>query len=469
MEKIFDGEQVIEEFEALTKDAKRVQTETLKKILEENCEAEYLKKWGVDGNTNPEAYSSFVPLVTHKDLEPYIQKIADGASYPVLTGIPITTLTLSSGTTQGKRKFVPFNDKLMETTMQVLRTSFAFRNSQIQGILIENGKSLSLIYGLKPIKTNGGLMATNATTYVYSSEQYKKMMKVIQTPSCSPDEVFFGPDFQQSLYCHLLCGLIFHEEIQVIFSSFAHHIVQSFRTFEAIWEELCTDLRTGVLSTRITDPSVRSAMSKILKPNPDLADKIHKKCSSLTEWYGIIPEIFPNIKYVYGIMTGSMEPYLKKLRHYAGGIWLQSADYGASEGWIGVNVNPLLPPELATFTVLPNIGYYEFLPLSQNTDPNSDPDLNNLASVKPISVGLTDVKVGEEYEVVVTNGAGLYRYQLGDVVKVTGFHNSTPELKFVCRRNLMPSINIDKNSERDLQLSVEAAAKLLAAEKTRAG
>lgn len=59
----------------------------------------------------------------------------------------------------------------------------------------------------------------------------------------------------------------------------------------------------------------------------------------------------------------------------------------------------------------------------------------------------------------------MYRYRLGDVVKVVGFHNLTPELQFVCRRNLMPTINIDKNTEKDLQLSVEAAAKLLASEK----
>lgn len=46
-------------------------------------------------------------------------------------------------------------------------------------------------------------------------------------------------------------------------------------------------------------------------------------------------------------------------------------------------------------------------------------------------------------------------------MKVMGFHNSTPELKFICRRNLVLNINIDKNTERDLQLSSEAAAKLL--------
>lgn len=60
---------------------------------------------------------------------------------------------------------------------------------------------------------------------------------------------------------------------------------------------------------------------------------------------------------------------------------------------------------------------------------------------------------------------GLYRYRLGDVVKIARFHNSTPELQFVCRRSLILSINIDKNTEKDMQLAVEEATKLLAAEK----
>ncbi|KAL4586132.1 hypothetical protein LXL04_010763 [Taraxacum kok-saghyz] len=451
MEKNVDSEKVIQEFESLTKDAKRVQIETLKKILTENGEAEYLKKWNLDGRFDPESYSSCVPVVTHKDLDPYIQKIADGASHPVLTGKPITTITLSSGTTQGKPKFVPYNDELTETTMQIYRTSFAFRNREFP---IGNGKALSFIFGSKQFTTKGGLLAGTATTNVYRSAQFKKTMQAMQTPSCSPDEIIFGPDFHQSLYCHLLCGLIFHEEIQIISSTFAHSIVHSFRSFELVWEELCSDIRTGLLSARITVPSVRTAMAKVLTSNPDLADKIYKKCRGLTNWNGLIPELFPNCKYIYGIMTGSMEPYLKKLRHYAGKVRLLSADYGSSEGWIGANVNPNLPPEMTTYAVLPNIGYFEFLPLRE---------VDLAGQTKP--VGLTDVQIGEEYEVVVTNFAGLYRYRLGDVVKVIGFHNATPELQFVCRRNLMLTINIDKNTEKDLQLAVEAAAKTLTAEK----
>lgn len=464
MEKEFDPEQVIKEFEDLTKNAKRVQTEILSKILNENCEAEYLKNCGLGGKTDPESYSSCVPLVTHKELEPLIQQIADGAPYPILTGKPITTITLSSGTTQGKRKFVPFNDELTETTMQIYRTSFAFRNREYP---IGNGKALSFIYGSKQFKTKGGLLAGTATTNVYRSEQFKKTMKAMQTPCCSPDEVIFGPDFQQSLYCHLLCGLIFRDEIQVISSTFAHSIVLSFRTFELVWEQLCSDIKTGTLSPQITCPTIRTAMAKILKPNPELAYTINEKCLGLTNWYGLIEELFPNVKYIYGIMTGSMEPYQKKLRHYAGGIPLLSADYGSSEGWIGANVNPTRTPEMATFAVLPNIGYFEFIPLKESNVASQDhaESGSELVLVEPRPVGLTDVEVGEEYEVVVTNFAGLYRYRLGDVVKVVGFHNSTPELQFVCRRNLMPTINIDKNTEKDLQLSVEAAAKLLASEK----
>ncbi|XVE73742.1 hypothetical protein DITRI_Ditri11bG0142900 [Diplodiscus trichospermus] len=399
-----DVDKVIQEFEAMTKDAENVQRETLKKILEENRCAEYLQNLGLNGRTDPESFKACVPLVTHQDLEPYIQRIADGASSPILTGKPITTISLSSGTTQGKPKFVPFNDELMETTLQIYRTSYAFRNREFP---FENGKALQFIYSSKQNKTKGGLIAGTATTNVFRNSQFKNVMKAMQSQCCSPDEVIFGPDFHQSLYCHLLCGLIFREEIQLVSSTFAHSIVFSFRTFEQVWEELCADIREGVLTSRITFPSVRSAMAKLLRPNPELADLIHKKCSGLSNWYGLIPELFPNVKYIYGIMTGSMEPYLKRLRHYAGDLPLLSADYGSSEGWIGANVNPSGPPESATYVLLPNIGYFEFIPLKEKVKEHVHGKVNDsFLSMEPKPVGLSEVQVGEEYEIIITTFAG---------------------------------------------------------------
>lgn len=97
MEKWFDPEAIIEEFESLTMDAGRVQRETLKKILEENGETEYLlSKCGLNGRSDPESFKACVPIVTHTDLQPYIQRIADGEGQhtPILTGKPITAISL---------------------------------------------------------------------------------------------------------------------------------------------------------------------------------------------------------------------------------------------------------------------------------------------------------------------------------------------------------------------------------------
>ncbi|KAL5203035.1 hypothetical protein ABZP36_013987 [Zizania latifolia] len=454
-------EETIDEFEMLTRDAGRVQQDTLKKILDMNANAEYLQHFGLGGRTDAESFKSCIPLCVHSDIDPYIQRIVDGDSSPVITGKPVTSLSLSSGTTHGKPKFIPFNDELLETTLQIFRTSYAFRNREYP---IGQGKALQFVYGSKQVVTKGGILATTATTNLYRSQRYKEGMKDIQSQCCSPDEVIFGPDFHQSLYCHLLCGLIYSEEVHSVFSTFAHSLVHAFQTFEEVWEDLCADIRDGVLSKKVTAPSIREAVSKILKPNPELADSIYKKCMALSNWYGIIPALWPNAKYVYGIMTGSMEPYLKKLRHYAGHLPLISADYGASEGWVGSNINPTVPPEQVTYAVLPHTGYFEFIPLEK---PIGD-ETGNSASIHYIEsdpVGLTEVEVGKIYEVVITNFAGLYRYRLGDVVKIARFHNSTPELQFICRRSLVLSINIDKNTEKDLQLAVEEASKLLEGEK----
>lgn len=94
MDAIFDPEKIIEEFEAMTKDAGRVQKETLRKILEQNGKTEYLQKWGLDGKTDPISFARCVPLVSHDDLEPYIRRIVEGDVSPILTRNPIKTISL---------------------------------------------------------------------------------------------------------------------------------------------------------------------------------------------------------------------------------------------------------------------------------------------------------------------------------------------------------------------------------------
>lgn len=84
----------IVEFETMTKDAVRVQKETLARILKENADAEYLLNLGLAGRTDLQSFKACVPLVTHKDVEPYIQRIVNGDSSSILTTKPISQISL---------------------------------------------------------------------------------------------------------------------------------------------------------------------------------------------------------------------------------------------------------------------------------------------------------------------------------------------------------------------------------------
>lgn len=56
---------------------------------------------------------------------------------------------------------------------------------------------------------------------------------------------------------------------------------------------------------------------------------------------------------------------------------------------------------------------------------------------------------------------GLYRYRIGDVLQVVGFYNKAPQFRFICRRNVVISIDSEKTNEEDLHRSVTMAKKLL--------
>ncbi|XP_031742483.1 indole-3-acetic acid-amido synthetase GH3.10 isoform X2 [Cucumis sativus] len=457
-------EDIIGWFEQVSSEAALAQSRTLRKILQQNYGVEYLKKWVGDVNiheipddfTLHSIFTSSIPLSSHAHFEPFLQRIADGDSSPLLTQQPITTLSLSSGTTEGRQKYVPFTPHSAQTTLLIFRLAAAYRSR-------DGGKILEFIYSSKQTKTKGGITTGTATTHYYASEEFKIKQLKTKSFTCSPQEVITGCDYKQSTYCHLLLGLLYSEEVEFVTSTFAYTIVQAFNQLEESWEEMIHDLSHATLSSRIDIPEIRKAVLKVMSPKPELGWKIRRVCEELMKegWLGLIPKLWPNCKYVYSIMTGSMQPYLKKLRHYGGGLPLVSGDYGSTESWIGVNVDPYLPPENVTFAVIPTFSYFEFIPLFKQhaTTSSADTAIHDFLEGQPIA--LSEVKIGQQYELVLTTFTGLYRCRLGDVVEVAGFHNKTPKLNFICRRKLVLTVNIDKNTEKDVQLAVERGSQLM--------
>ena len=340
---------------------------------------------------------------------------------------------------------------------------------------------LEFLFCGKFTATKGGLKAGTATTHMIRGGAFRMRQQKSGFRSCSPEDVILAPDCRQSMYCHLLCGLVHAHEVRVLSAPFAFTLVEALRTLETEWRSLCHDIRSGELNEKITDPGLRAAMEDHIlcrKPNPVLADSIASKCRGLTSkralgsggaWKGAVRILWPRCKYLLSILTGAMEVYVEKLEFYTGGaVPLVSADYAATEGWIGVNIGPTSAPTNVSFTILPTLAFFEFIPLSRAARSAHINDMSNGGGAAAMAaydegtpVGLTDVKVGQEYEIVMTTAWGLYRYRLGDIVRVTGFYNSAPQVAYVCRKNVMLSLNIDKITEKDLKAVVDRAAKRL--------
>ncbi|KAF8047124.1 hypothetical protein N665_3197s0010 [Sinapis alba] len=270
----------------------------------------------------------------------------------------------------------------------------------------------------------------------------------------SPHEIATCPDTTQSMYCQLLCGLIQRGNVSRLGAPFASSFLKVINFLGDHWSELCSNIRTGRVSDWIKDAQCVSGISKFLTaPNPELASIIERECTKKS-WEAIVRRLWPNAKCIEAVVTGSMSQYIPMLEFYGGGLPVISLFYGSSECLFGLNINPLSKPCDVSYTTVPSMAYFEFLEVKKDQEAGQDP------SVNPVVIDLVDVKIGHDYEPVVTTFSGLYRYRLGDVLRVTGFYNNAPQFHFVGRNKVVLSIDMDKTYEEDL-LNAVTNAKLL--------
>ncbi|XP_010472316.1 PREDICTED: indole-3-acetic acid-amido synthetase GH3.3-like isoform X1 [Camelina sativa] len=438
--------------EEMTLNVDFVQKKVIREILSRNSETEYLKRFGLKGFTDRKTFKSKVPVVTYDDLKPEIQPIANGDRSMILSSHPITEFLTSSGTSAGERKLMPTIDEDMDRRQLLYSLLMPVMNLYVPGL--DKGKALYFLFVKAESKTPGGLPARPVLTSYYKSEQFKRRPHDPYNVYTSPNEAILCPDSSQSMYSQMLCGLLMRHEVLRLGAVFASGLLRAIGFLQTNWKELADDISTGTLSSRISDPAIKESMSKILtKPDQELADFITSVCCQ-DNWEGIITKIWPNTKYLDVIVTGAMAQYIPMLEYYSGRLPMACTMYASSESYFGINMKPICNPSEVSYTIMPNMAYFEFLP-------------DEVATEQSELVELADVEVGKEYELVITTYAGLNRYRVGDILQVTGFYNSAPQFKFVRRKNVLLSIESDKTDEAELQRAVENASVLLGEKGTR--
>lgn len=189
-----------------------------------------------------------------------------------------------------------------------------------------------------------------------------------------------------------------------------------------------------------------------------------------------------------------MSQYTPTLDCYSNGLPLVSTMYGSSECYFGINLNPFCKPSEVSYTLIPTMCYFEFAPIHRDNGVINSISKSKLLNLKEQNqlVDLVDVQIGQEYELVVTTYSGtfkcqtkcstryffticlsnmsandyfawtcaisgLYRYRVGDVLRVAGYKNNAPQFYFICRENVILSIDSDKTDEAELQNAVKNA------------
>eukprot|EP01018_Ginkgo_biloba_P003576 Gb_36596 [translate_table: standard] len=460
------GEAALQLIEYLTSNADRVQTQVLCEILRKNVETEYLKMV-LRGRIDKLSFKQNVPIVTYEDIKPLINRIADGDSSNIISAEPITEWLTSSGTSGGEQKLMPSVPEELDRKTLLYSLLMPVMNQYLPGL--DKGKGMYLFFIKAERKTPSGLLARPVLTSYYKSNHFRNRPRDPFNMYTSPDEAILCPDSRQSMFCQLLCGLIQRHDVVRVGAVFASAFLRAIKFLEENWQEMCENIRQGHLSDWIDDLPCRMAVSRLLpQPDPELAQSLHLECRKKS-WDGIIIRLWPQTKYIDVIVTGSMAQYIPTLNYYSGGkLPLVCSMYASSECYFGLNLNPLQKPSDVSYTLLPNMAYFEFLPVRKE---NGLDDLQQQISCNGVEknglneseelVDLVDVQVGCYYELVVTTYTGLYRYRVGDILLVTGFHNKAPQFQFLYRRNVVLSIDADKTNEEDLHKTVTNAKKLL--------
>ncbi|KAE8679617.1 methyl-CpG-binding domain-containing protein 4-like isoform 1 [Hibiscus syriacus] len=446
---------LLKQIEESTKDFSRHQADTLRSILQHQRGVHYLQRYLPDiGDRylpiDAATFRCSVPLSCYDDYVDYINQLANGDNYSddhdpphILSVDRLVCFFYSSGTTSMKPKLIPYFDSALSKAASyiahqgsavVLRRFFPPRP--------EVNQRLAFIYADSITTTKGGFKVMAASSFPFhnsSNANYSLFMSF-----ASPMEVILGSNVEHQLYCHLLCGLRNSDSIDAIHAPYALGLIRAFRALESKWEQLCNDIEKGFPCSEINDVRMRDSVVEVLSgPQPYLSNRI-RLIFEKKDWGGILHKLWPNVRYIRCVTTGSMKQYYSKLKHFAGEVPLVGGDYFSSECPVAINLDIKQPPDQTRFVMLPTTGYFEFLPFNST---------ENEVVIGEETVYVCGVEVGKMYEVVVTTYRGFYRYRLGDIVRVVGFYNTSPLLEFVMRA---PKTSFEIVTEGDLMAAMES-------------
>ena len=434
-EYISGGLRALERMEEAAPRGGEISRETLMRLIRENQDTEYGRKYGFREIRSYADYAAKVPFSTYEDYEPYIERMLCFNQKNLLTARETVYYAHTSGTT-GASKMIPCTRETLELLFTaVFQRVFGAYDRELResgGAGLPEGRGVSLVesrIGYTPYGTAHG-----AISEIMNRPEDLPFFNAL------PEELVCPRGEFDRRHVKMLFALR-ERRLSFFLSTFSPMIHDMLVYVRGNWRRLCDDLEAGRIDAGVTvDPGLRRRLEAKLSPDPERAAEI-RRIMEAHEDGAFVPLLWPDLKRIGTVGSATFAPHLEKLRPMLGdGVSVDYLGYVCSEAVIGAPLHGEEP----FYMLLPYGGFYEFLPVEEG------------AEERPLL--MEELETGKEYELVVTNLSGFYRYRLGDVIRVTGWHGQCPLIVFSYRKNQLISMYGEKVTETALRGAVEAMA-----------
>lgn len=431
------GDLVFKGFEHFTTVAAETQEETLKKIMEKNKDCEYGKKFDFANIHSIKEYQDKVPLATFEDYAPMIDRMVEKNKSNIITSQKVIRYCSSSGSV-GKPKLQP---KTARDLWNMQCMGFAATPACANKWFKEQGiyKKLPSQMGPLLLSLNGHPLQNGMRCNGAGQIPFTYLTSILKFFTTTPKDILYPEDEENTDIPYFqLRFCLTNKKVTYLGSMVITLLTTMFEYLEENWEMVCNDIEKGTI-----DPSVRCPKSLRekyghMKPNPERAAELRKEFEKGFETeVPIAKRIWPRLAWGYGMIGSTLAVYVEKLRRYVGDLPLHNMGYAASEGYMA------MPVELnaTDYVLLPRSLVYEFLPVDAEE------------GTRPLT--LSEIEVGKDYEIIITNFSGLYRYRILDVVHVTGMYNNSPRVEFLYRTNMGLNLANEKTTTQMLDYVAE--------------
>lgn len=422
-----------------SKNTKKSQEKILRQILEYAKDSE----WGKNHNyaeiltakTADELFKKWqenVKPTDYEDIREFVERHKHGEENVLFPGKPMMYAT-TSGTTK-EPKWIPITDQYYNNAYSKMTKLWLHSFQMHRPKVFENvctsivGKAIE---GEAPDGTVCGSV---------SGVTRRDCPNFIKNLYAEDNAVFAISDYKARYYTIMRTGI--EKDVHLLVTANPSTIVEMQNNVNEFFDEYVKDIENGTLSQNIKiEPELREIIEKRFSPNPQRA----KELRELKEKYtNVLPKHYwPNIQVLTTWKCGNTHVYLDKFKDsFPEKMLHQEFGYFASECRAGLVMNG------KSDTVLfPHMNYFEFI---------SDQDLEN---PNPKFLQLHELELGKRYCIYVTTFAGLYRYNMNDMIEVTGFYGTTPTIQFIQKINGIISLTGEKLHERQFIEAVRQAEK----------